>query len=92
VALDLARQYEHEIHLLLTDVMMPELGGAELANQFLAIRPGVPVLRMSGHTDRIQEAANLAGAYIQKPFTAAALVTQIRSLLDATQTRRAGGS
>jgi PAS domain S-box-containing protein len=92
VALELARQYEHEIHLLLTDVMMPELGGAELANQFLAIRPGVPVLRMSGHTDRIQEAANLAGAYIQKPFTAAALVTQIRSLLDATQTRRAGGS
>jgi DNA-binding NtrC family response regulator len=91
VALELAARYPDPIHLFLSDVVMPEGGGVDLAKQFLQIRPGVPVLRMSGYADRAGQAAILAaGAYMQKPFTAAALLTQIRSLLDNTACVPAG--
>jgi two-component system, cell cycle sensor histidine kinase and response regulator CckA len=85
MALELAARYPEPIHLFLSDIVMPEGGGADLTKQFLAIRPGVPVLRMSGYADRIEQAAAIAaGAYIQKPFTAPALLNQVRRLLDQT--------
>jgi PAS domain S-box-containing protein len=82
-ALELARQHPGPIHLLLADVVMPEMGGAELSQQFPSVRPGVRVLCMSGYTDRAFPEAELPGGYLQKPFTTEALLTKVRKVLDA---------
>ncbi len=84
-ALRLARDYEGEIHLLLTDVVMPQMGGKELSERFAAIRPGVKTLFMSGYTDNaiVHRGILEPGvAFLQKPFTAAALARRVRQALD----------
>ena len=84
-ALDLARKHPGPIHLLLTDIIMPTMGGVELTEKFTAEFPGTPVLFMSGYTDQIMRHWSTLGAYIQKPFTLSDLLTQVRDLLDRTQ-------
>jgi PAS domain S-box-containing protein len=79
-AMDVAHAHSGQIHLLLTDVVMPETGGLELADQFAARFPGVPILFMSGYTDRLWSRQNIN--FIQKPFNSLALLTRVRSLLD----------
>jgi CheY-like chemotaxis protein len=79
-ALDVASRLQDPIHLLLTDVVMPEMGGVDLGEDFAALRLGVPVLHMSGYTDRLWKSGTTPN-FIQKPFTATALLTQIRRLL-----------
>jgi two-component system, cell cycle sensor histidine kinase and response regulator CckA len=81
-ALELAGEHSGPIHLLLADAVMPAMGGLELSRQFISARPGVPVLCMSGYSDRIWSQAEMPENYIQKPFTPAALLTRIRTLLD----------
>ncbi len=78
-ALDLARRHDGQIHLLLADIIMPVMGGGELAREFAAARPGIPVLCMSGYTDQLRPPPQ---HLIQKPFTAAALLTRIHELLN----------
>ena len=75
------------IHLLLTDVVMPHMGGVELANRVTVLRPGLKVLYMSGYTDdsilkQGVEAAHVA--YIQKPFTSEALARKVRDEIAST--------
>ncbi|MGA7240642.1 MAG: ATP-binding protein [Bryobacteraceae bacterium] len=82
-ALDLARAHHGPIHLLLTDVVMPGMGGLELAAQFAAARSGVPILFMSGYSDRLWAREGMHFDLIQKPFTTTALLTAIRKRLDA---------
>ncbi len=81
-ALELARQHTGPIHLVLADVVMPEMGGPELAKQFGARHPSVPVLFMSGYPNHSGQQEGPA-AYLQKPFTSATLLTQVRAALDA---------
>jgi two-component system cell cycle sensor histidine kinase/response regulator CckA len=81
-AIEIMRQNPASIHLLLTDAVMPEVGGAELAAQFAVARPGVPVLCMSGYSDLVWPGAAAEGRYLQKPFTPAALLTRVRAMLD----------
>jgi two-component system cell cycle sensor histidine kinase/response regulator CckA len=72
--------------LLLTDVVMPEMSGPELAMRLRAQRPRLPVLYMSGYTDDVLSAHELsqdATAFLRKPFGNAELVTAARTLLDA---------
>ncbi len=82
-ALKVARSAD--IDLLLTDVIMPGANGGELAARLRKDRPGVPVLYMSGYmADEIGRAGvGTDGAFIQKPFTPAALVRKVREVLDA---------
>jgi CheY-like chemotaxis protein len=85
-ALRTAREHEGAIDLLLTDVMMPDMNGRELAKQLLVIRPGLRLLFMSGYTADVmadQGITEQAGALVRKPFTRAELAAQIRELLDA---------
>jgi signal transduction histidine kinase/CheY-like chemotaxis protein len=81
-AVERARQHAGPIHLLVTDGVMPEMGGMELAKEFSACRPGIPVLCMSGYSDQVWSFAAAPTSYIQKPFTPTAILSQIRTLLD----------
>jgi two-component system, cell cycle sensor histidine kinase and response regulator CckA len=83
-ALEAARQHRGPIHLLLTDIVMPEMGGIDLVGEFSSLRPHVPVLCMSGYSERLWRKGDLT-SYLQKPFTPVMLLTQIRSLLDLGQ-------
>jgi len=74
------------IDLLLTDVVMPQMSGPELAKRMIGVRPGVKVLCMSGYTDDAlvrHGAANAEVAYLQKPITPDKLARKVRSVLDA---------
>jgi len=84
-ALEISKDLKIEIDLLMTDIVMPKMGGRELASQILEIRPGLRVLFASGYTDDaimrhgiIDEGTN----FIQKPFSSEALTLKIRNLLD----------
>lgn len=82
-ALALTRQYEGRIDLVLTDLVMPRMGGGELANRLREVAREVKVLFMSGY-NREQLGGPEADLYeplISKPFTAASLLTKVRELL-----------
>jgi nitrogen-specific signal transduction histidine kinase len=83
-ALSVARNHPAPIHLLLTDIIMPTMGGVELAEKFTVEFPRIPVLFMSGYSEQIMRHWNVLSAYIQKPFTLSDLLTQVRELLDRT--------
>jgi CheY-like chemotaxis protein len=84
-ALEMARAAPGEIHLLVTDIVMPGMTGRELAEALVAARPGVRVLYMSGYTDDavVRHGVLEEGLpYLQKPFTPSVLATKVREVLD----------
>ena len=85
-ALRLAEDSSQPIDILLSDVLMPEMRGPELAKRVHEVRPNLPVLFMSGYSDRsFLNARSLAGAeYIQKPFTPEELAVKLRGALKKT--------
>jgi PAS domain S-box-containing protein len=80
-ALDIAREHEGRIDLVVTDVVMPVLGGRELAERLPSVRPGVPVLFVSGYTGG-GGPLGPGAAFLAKPFTPSELARTIRALLD----------
>jgi PAS domain S-box-containing protein len=75
-----------EIHLVLTDAVMPQMSGPELAQRLMTLRPDIKVLYMSGYTDDAIVRHGLIEheiAFLQKPFTAEALIRKVREALDA---------
>ncbi len=84
-ALHIAREHAGEIHLLLTDVVMPQMGGKELSERIAAIHPRIKTLFVSGYTDdaMVQRGILEPGiAFLHKPFTAGALARKVRQVLD----------
>jgi two-component system, cell cycle sensor histidine kinase and response regulator CckA len=78
-ALELARSHSGAIDVLITDVIMPGLRGAELAKQVAEFRPGVHVIFISGYAQSLPEAQIPAGAaFLQKPFRFASLAEQLK--------------
>jgi len=87
-ALEASRGHSGPIHLLLTDVVMPGMGGLELASRVVALRPEIRVLYMSGYTDEAVVRDGLVADdvdFLQKPFTLEELAAKIRSVLDAAR-------
>ena len=84
-ALRLARTHPEPIHLLLTDVVMPLMNGLQLAAEVQAIRPEIKILLMSAYRtkeiDDYRLRLGLRGLFLDKPFTVAALMGTVRSLL-----------
>jgi two-component system, cell cycle sensor histidine kinase and response regulator CckA len=85
-AFQIAQDAANPIDLLLTDIVMPELNGRELADRLKAIRPGLKVLYMSGF---MKEAIlkyygiSITGIpFLQKPFTRETLCRKMREVLD----------
>jgi two-component system, cell cycle sensor histidine kinase and response regulator CckA len=84
-ALTVAGEYTHPIQLLVSDVVMPEMGAGELADQLLAHRPDMKVLFISGYTnDEVvrRGVKQKEAAFIQKPFTPEDLMRKVRDMLD----------
>jgi CheY-like chemotaxis protein len=85
-ALRFAQEGPRQIHLLLTDTIMPEMNGPELAKRFLSFRPETKVLFMSGYTDKVigyAGALEPGTAFLQKPFTPQTLTHKVREVLNA---------
>jgi two-component system cell cycle sensor histidine kinase/response regulator CckA len=87
-AIQLAREHAGEIHLLITDVVMPEMNGRDLAKNILSLYPNLKRLFMSGYTaDVIAHHGVLDEGvqFIQKPFSMQALAAKVRDVLDETK-------
>jgi two-component system, cell cycle sensor histidine kinase and response regulator CckA len=84
-ALELSNRHAGPIHLLVTDVVMPQMSGRELAQRLSTLRPDLKVLYMSGYTDDaiVRHGVLASGiAFLSKPFTPDALALKVRELLD----------
>jgi len=84
-ALEISEKYTEPIHLLLTDVVMPQTGGKELAKGFSTLHPETKVLYMSGYTDdAIVRHGIMEGSmpFLQKPFGPNALLVKVREVLE----------
>jgi two-component system, cell cycle sensor histidine kinase and response regulator CckA len=89
-ALMVAERYERPIHLLVTDVVMPEMGGGELARRLTEQRPELKVLYVSGYTNDevVRRGIRRSGAVlVQKPFSQADLMSRVRETLDSAPSR-----
>lgn len=84
-ALALAEGHDGPLDLLLSDVVMPRMGGPELAQALLQRRPSLRVLYMSGYTEHpmVRRGVVDSGvAFLQKPFTPTSLVSRVREVLE----------
>jgi PAS domain S-box-containing protein len=91
-ALSLAKTKNRVIHLMVTDVVMPGIGGLELANRLERLRPKMRVLFMSGHTDEFIDRRGVLhpnAAFLPKPFTPETLARKVREILDQDEPAKA---
>ena len=86
-AVEVCEQHSGPIHLMVTDVVMPEMGGTEAAGRLSSLRPDLKVLFLSGYADdAVHRHGVLAPgtAFLQKPFVLETLARKVREVLDAS--------
>jgi DNA-binding NtrC family response regulator len=84
-AMLIAERYERPIDLLVTDVVMPEMGGGELVHRLIARRPNIKVLYISGYTNDEVVRRGVQGApasFLHKPFTSDDFMLRVREVLE----------
>jgi CheY-like chemotaxis protein len=93
-ALLYCEKHPARIHLLLADVVMPQMNGPELAARLADLRPDMRVLFMSGHPNDAIERIGPLAPLLQKPLTVSTLTQRVRQVLDQAQTpeRRASSA
>ncbi len=84
-ALELCERHPEPIHLMVTDVVMPNLNGPDLAARVKSIRPKMGVIFLSGYSSMMGEVAfpTPEAHFLQKPFSPDALIAKVREVLDA---------
>jgi CheY-like chemotaxis protein len=88
-ATQIVRTFPGTIHLLITDVVMPQISGRQLADTVKTLRPDIRVLYISGYTDDVISHHGVFGpdtAFLQKPFSPSAFITKVRELLTRRET------
>lgn len=91
-AIALSKSHQGPIHLLVTDVVMPQMSGRELATRLSALYPDLKVLFMSGYTSEgivHNGVLERDTAFIQKPFTPSALARKVGEVLDSSNNAHA---
>ena len=83
-ALGLIEREGESVNLVLTDVIMQEMTGAELARHLSRVYPQLPVIFMSGYSEDpvVRGVESIGSVFLPKPFTASALVEKVRQTLD----------
>jgi YesN/AraC family two-component response regulator len=82
--LRLAESFKDHIDILITDVVMPGIGGRELAKRLIELRPDISVLYLSGYTEDAVVTQGTLGpniAFLQKPFTLHNLAKKVREVI-----------
>jgi PAS domain S-box-containing protein len=82
-ALQLAAQHHQPIELMITDLIMPQMGGREVAAGLPLTHPESKVLYMSGYVEDLNDLLAPGRAFIDKPFSPDALLRKVREILDA---------
>jgi DNA-binding NtrC family response regulator len=88
--LKVARSYAGPIDLMVSDVVMPHMGGVQVAEQLAAERPGMKVLFMSGYAESTvlrHGVIDVRNCFLQKPFALKALARKIREILEPVKTQ-----
>jgi DNA-binding NtrC family response regulator len=94
-ALGLAASYPHTIHVLITDVVMPQTNCDRFVEQLLERCPGLKVIYISGYSEDMLSRYGVSHSrpnFMQKPFSADKLAEKIREVLGTRRTHAAGGS
>ena len=93
-AMAIFRHFQGTINLLLTDVVMPTMSGAELAVRLKQMRPGITTMFMSGYAANagLQSSFNSSDWYIQKPFSTSTLLSQVAEALSLPPGTREPGA
>jgi PAS domain S-box-containing protein len=83
-ALQTFQSYDEPIHLMITDMVMPGMGGLDLARSVLKMRPSLTVVIVSGYTDRALdlESSDIGAQFLRKPFSLDTLARLVRSMMD----------
>jgi len=87
-AIKITRSFDGEIHLVLADVILPEMNGRELAQKIASFKPGVKVIYMSGYTANAIAHRGILDAginFLQKPFSPTELAVKVREVLDSAE-------
>ncbi|MEW6365215.1 MAG: PAS domain S-box protein [Acidobacteriota bacterium] len=90
-ALAICEKHPGPIHLVIADVVLPQVGGPELARRLRSLRPEMGVLYVSGYAEDMgvaQAAVESNSAFLQKPFTPAVLAVKVREILDGAPARK----
>jgi signal transduction histidine kinase/CheY-like chemotaxis protein len=82
-ALRLIESHDGEIHVLITDLVMPEMNGIELAEELIRSRPTLPVIYVSGYSDQAIQPGPLIEC-LEKPFSPEVLLRTLRSVLESS--------
>jgi two-component system, cell cycle sensor histidine kinase and response regulator CckA len=93
-AIDLSMNLGRPIHLLLSDVVLPDINGRELFEQLVVDRPTLRVVYMSGYTTDVISSHGVLDeglSYLQKPFDGEVLKAKVREVLDARGHEPGGG-
>jgi two-component system, cell cycle sensor histidine kinase and response regulator CckA len=85
----MAEQHSGELHLMITDVIMPEMNGRELAGRLAAMRPEMKLLYISGYSeDLVADRGTVdQGAFLPKPFGPNQLLEKVKELLASEEPR-----
>ncbi len=86
-ALTVLDSHSDTVDLVLTDLLMPRMTGAELAEHLARLRPGLPILFMSGYSEDpvVMAIGRTRDNFLAKPFTASALLDKVRQALSGWQ-------